>query len=309
MRLKKYFNIAVDILITTFKEWIDDKAFRMAAALSFYSLMSLAPFMWIMIAAAGMVYGQQAVTGQLATRMDDYIGSPSADFIQTLISNAYVPGSEMIATVFGLSVFVWAALAVFVEIRDSLNTIWGVEVKPGKGVLEFFLSRFFSLLIILAMGLIFILSLVTGTLLNMADAFLSDFVFDFIPLLQWIEFFVLFTLITLLSAIVMKYLPSAKIEWPYILTGAILISILFNFGKYTIGYFLGKTNYSSAYGTAGTLVILLFWIYYSSLIFFFGAELTQVIRKKLSRNPLNVDNSVLRVIKIAEQLNASPSKS
>jgi len=302
MDYKRYFKNSFDIIATTYSEWIDDKTFRMAAALSFYSLISLAPFMMIITAVAGFVFGQKAVTGQLVMSLEGYVGTESANLIQTLILNAYLPESGMVATLIGFSVFIWAALAVFVEIRDSLNTIWGIEVKPGKGLIEFFTSRLFSLLILLLIGLIFILSLIAGTLLNMADAFLPDLVGEIIPVLQGIDIILSFTIVTILFAVLMKYLPSVKIEWTYVLIGAIIMSVLFNLGKYIIGYYLSKSYYSSVYGAAGSLVILLLWIYYSSLIFFFGAEFTQVIRKKFSDKSLILDNNVLKITKVAEQV-------
>ena len=130
MILKKYYKNTVDIIVTTYSEWINDKAFRMAAALSFYSLISLAPFIFIIIVAAGSIFGQAAVTGKLVSNIDDYVGVQSAELIQTLILKAYVPESGIAASVLSFLVFMWAGLAVFVEIRESLNTIWGIEVKP-----------------------------------------------------------------------------------------------------------------------------------------------------------------------------------
>jgi len=302
MGLNKYIKSTIDIIVTTYTEWIDDKAFRMAAALSFYSLISLAPFMLIITAAAGFIFGQAAATGQLVTSIDDYVGVQSAELIQSLILNAYVPESGLIAAVLGFFIFLWAALAVFVEVRESLNTIWGIEVKPGKSLREFFTGRLFSLLIMLLIGLLFILSLVAGTLLSMADVFFADLFGEIIPLLQWVDVLLSFIIVTLLFVIIIKYLPSVKIEWRYAFIGAIIVSVLFNLGSTLIGYYLTRTNYSFIYGAAGSLVILLLWIYYSSLIFFFGAELTQVIRKKFSDKPLILDDNVLNITKVAEQV-------
>ena len=234
MTLKKYYINTLDIIVTTYNEWLDDKTFRMAAALSFYSLMSLAPFVLIITAVAGFIFGPEAATGQLVTGIGDYVGDQAAELIQTLILNAYVPESGIITAVIGLFIFIWAALAVFVEIRDSLNTIWGIEVKPGKGLWGFITSRLFSLLILLLIGLLFILSLIAGILLNMADAFFADLFGEIIPLFQWLDFILSFTIVTLLFAILIKYLPSVKIEWRYILTGAIIMSVLFNFWKFII---------------------------------------------------------------------------
>jgi membrane protein len=302
MEIKKFFIEVIDIILTTFNEWIDDKAFRMAAALSFYSLISLAPFLLIVTILVGYIFGQQAVTGQIVSNIDEYIGVHSAELIQSLIVNAYVPESGWGSAIFGIIVFVWAALTVFVECRESLNTIWGIEVKPGKGLLEFFTSRIFSLLILLFIGVLFFLSLIAGTLMSWADEFLPDLFGKTMLVLQITDFLISFIIVTLLFIIVNKYLPSAKIEWRYTFTGALIFYILFNIGNIFIGFYLSNSNYLSVYGAAGSLVIMLLWIYYSSLIFYFSAELTQVIRKKYSDKPLVLDENVINITKVAEQI-------
>jgi membrane protein len=307
MLSKKIFRDVFDIIQITVNEWVDDKAFRMAAALSFYSLISLAPFLLIIIVLVGYIFGQQAVAGQIVSSIDDYIGLQSAELIQKLISNVYVQESGKGAAIFGFIVFIWAAVAVFVETRVSLNTIWGIEVKPGKGILEFFTGRLFSLLIILLIGVLFILSIIASTLLTLADEFLSDLSVEIIPLLQGVDLLVSFTIVILLFVIIIKYLPSVKIEWRYAFIGAIIFSVLFNLGNIIIGYYLTITNYSFIFGAAGTLVIWLLWIYYSSLIFFFSAELTQVIRKKFADQPLILDENVLNITKVAEQVKEKES--
>jgi membrane protein len=308
MILKKYYKNTVDIIVTTYSEWINDKAFRMAAALSFYSLISLAPFIFIITVAAGSIFGQAAVTGKLVSNIDNYVGVQSAELIQTLILKAYVPESGIAATVLSFLVLIWAGLAVFVEIRESLNTIWGIEIKPGGGLKEFFTGRLFSLLILFLIGILLILSLIVGTLIILAAPYIPDFISEIVPLLQWVDLLVSFILVTLLFVIIIKYLPSVKIEWKYALSGAVIFSVLFNLGSSIIGFYLTKTNYSIIYGAAGSLVILLLWIYYSSLIFFFGAELTQVIRKKFSNKPLIIDANVLNITKVAEQVKMSLSQ-
>ena len=308
MIFKKYIKDILDIIVTTYHEWVDDKAFTMAAALSFYSLISLAPFLMIITATAGFVFEQKAVTGQIVTGIDDYVGASAAKMIQSLILNANVPGSGIIAVSIGFIVFIWASLAVFVDTRDSLNRIWGVTAKPGRGVKTFFRGRLFSLLILFLIGLLFILSLIMGMFLDMANNYLIQFSGEAAPLIHWMDLLLSFTLVTLLFAILNKYLPLVKIEWKYVLIGAIVTSILFNLGKYAIGFYLSKTIYSSVYGAAGSLVIFLFWIYYSSLIFFFGAELTQVIRKKMAGGSLEYGENVIKLSKVTEQVTDSISQ-
>ena len=292
MNLKQIFLNTHEILVTAFKKWLNDYPFKMAAALSFYSLISLAPLMIIITAIAGFIFGEKAATGQLITGMEEYVGTPTAKFIQNVLSRASVDHSELIAAAIGIVIFIWASLAVFVEIRDSLNLIWGIEVKPGKSIRDFFAGRLFALLILLFTGLLFILSLFAGAMLNIVHNYLPDFLNDIIPLLHWLDLIVSFAIVTILFAIVLKYLPSIKIEWKFVFVGALITSVLFNLGKIFIGYYLINSKYSTVYGAAGSLVILLLWVYYSGLIFFFGAELTQVIRTKFASKPLIVSKHV-----------------
>jgi len=308
MTIKKYFNNFSEILIATVTEWLDDKAFKMAAALSFYSLISLAPLLIIITLFAGLIFGKSAAEGQIVTSISEDVGEETAEFIQSLILNASLPESGLVTAIIGSAVFLWAAMAVFVEIRDSLNTIWGMEIRPGNSIKAFLIGRLFSLLILLLIGLIFIFSLISGTLLNMAGDFLQDLFGDIIPFLRLMELISSFVLVTMLIAIIFKYLPSITLEWKYVFIGAVITSLLFSLGKFGIGIYLSKSNYSSVYGAAGALVVLLFWIYYSSLIFFFGAELTQVIRTKYGKKPVTVGKDVIRIKKVSEQVKEAISK-
>lgn len=292
MNLKRIFTDSRDILVTTFNKWLSDYPFKMAAAVSFYSLISLAPLMIIITAIAGFFFGEKAATGRLIDGIEDYVGTPTAKFIQNVLSRASVDNSEIIAAAIGLFIFVWASLAVFVEIRDSLNLIWEIEVKPGKGIREFFTGRLFALLILLFTGLLFILSLIAGASLHIVQNYLPDFLKNIVPLLHWLDLIISFTIVTVLFAITFKYLPGIKIEWKFVFAGAIITSVLFNFGKIFIGYYLTNTKYLTVYGAAGSLVILLLWVYYSALIYFFGAELIQVIRTKFAGKPLKVSKHV-----------------
>ena len=232
----------------------------------------LVPVIVIVTGVAGLIFGQKAATGQLITAVSDYVGLPTAELIQSIILNAYVPESGIIPIVIGLIFFIWTSLTVFVEIRSSLNSIWGIEVKPGKGIKEFFRGRLFSLLILIMIGLIFILSLMAGILLNFADDILSEYFGDVSWLLGLLDNLLSFAIVILLFTITYKYLPSVKTNWKYAFIGAIITTLLFKLGIFMIDFYLSRANYSSVYGATGSLVVLLLWIYYSSLIFFFGAD-------------------------------------
>lgn len=302
-----YKNI-LDIIVTTFKEWLDDKAFKMSAALSFYSLVSLAPLMMIVTTVTDYIFGKDATAGEIVVRIDDYVGTETAQLIQSLIKNVHIDETRIISTVIAIGVFIWSSLAVFVEARDSLNTIWGIEVKPGKSLKEFFTGRLFSLFILGVIGFFFIITLLTSTLFNIADSFLSKYIGDILPTINMVNLIISFILVTILFAFMFKYLPSLKVQWRYIAVGATVTSILFTIGKMVIGVYLSRSIYSTIYGAQGALVILLFWVYYSSLIFFFGAELTQVIQKKYSTNRLEIDEGVIKIKKMTEQVNRAMSK-
>jgi membrane protein len=253
----------------------------MSAAISFYSLISLVPLITVIITISGFAFGQEAIEGEIVKRLDEKVGTEIAQMIQSLILKAHIYDTKIVTALIAVVVFIWSSLAVFVEARDSLNTIWGVEVKPGKSLKEFFTGRLFSLFILGLIGFFFIITLLTSTLFNIADSILSKYIGDILPTIYMVNSIVSFILLTILFAFMFKFLPSLKVEWKYITIGAIVTSVLFTIGKMGIGFYLSKSIYSRIYGAEGSMILLLIWIYYSSLIFFFGAELTQVIQKDI----------------------------
>lgn len=298
----------LDILGTTYKEWLDDKAFKMSAALSFYSLISLAPLLMIITTVADFIFGEDATAGKIEARIDNYVGTETAQFIQSLIKNVHIDETKIITTLIVIGVFIWSSLAVFVEARDSLNTIWGIEVKPGKTFKEFFAGRLFSLFILSLVGFLFIITLLSSILFNIADSLINQYISDILPTITLVDSIVSFIVVTMLFAFMFKFLPSLKVEWKFTLVGATVTSVLFTIGKMLLSIYLRKSIYSTIYGTQGSLVIMLFWIYYSSLIFFFGAELTQVIQKRYSPNKLKIGEDVIKIKKVTEQINREMSK-
>lgn len=301
MSFKEIKEQLISIMSTTYKEWLDDRAFKMSAALSFYSLISLVPILTIITALGGLLLGNKAASGELVVSIEQYVGASTASLIEKLILNASVPNSSIFATTISVIVLLWAAASIFVEMKDSLNLIWGVEVKEGKGVKVFFWNRVFSVFVILVIGFIFILSFIAGMLLKIVGQYIEN-IFEIVHLLYWFDIILSFVLVTLLFAIIIKYLPSVKVEWKYVLIGAFTTSILFNLGNYVVGFYLSNAYYSSVYGAASSLVVFLFWMYYSSLIFFLGAELTQVIRKKYSKKKLKLGKDVRVFKRITEQI-------
>lgn len=264
----------------TFSEWSEDKASRLAAALAYYTVFSIAPLLIIAIAVAGLVFGQEAARGQLDNQIQGLVGQQSAELIQTMVESASKPTSGIIATVLAIATILFGASGLFGQLQEALNTIWEVEPKPGRGILGIIKDRFLSFTMVLGIGFLLLVSLVLSALLSALDTYLTDLLPGSIYLLQILNFVISFGVITLLFAMIYKILPDVKIAWSDVWIGAAVTSLLFALGKFLIGLYLGRSSAGSAYGAAGSLVILLLWIYYSAQILLFGAEFTQVYAKK-----------------------------
>ena len=268
------------LLKETFSEWSEDKASRLAAALAYYTIFSIAPLLIIAIAVAGLAFGQEAARGQLDRQIQGLVGQQSAELIQTMVESASKPTSGIIATVIAIATILFGASGLFGQLQDALNTIWEVEPKPGRGILGIIKDRFLSFTMVLGIGFLLLVSLVLSALLSALDPYLTDLLPGSIYLLQILNFVISFGVITLLFAMIYKILPDVKIAWSDVWIGAAVTSLLFALGKFLIGLYLGNSSAGSAYGAAGSLVILLLWIYYSAQILLFGAEFTQVYAKK-----------------------------
>lgn len=267
---------AWDLIKTTIKEWQEDKAARLGAALAYYTIFSLAPLLVIAIAVAGLVFGQEAAQGQIMNQIAGLIGPQNAQLLQTMIQNASQPGTSIVATVLGLATLLLGATGVFGQLQDALNTMWEVQPKPGRGLLGLIKDRFLSFAMVLGTGFLLLVSLV----LSAALAALGTFVGGLLPapglVLEVINFIVSFGTITLLFAAIYKLLPDVKIAWRDVWIGAVVTALLFTIGRTLIGVYIGRTSTASTYGAAGALVVILLWTYYSAQILFLGAEFTQV---------------------------------
>ena len=265
------------LLKQTVGEWIADEPFSLAAALSYYALFSLAPLLIIAIAIAGLAFGSEAAQNQIVETIQGLVGKDSARAIQELIQNAGErPKAGLVATVFGIVTLLFGAGGVVGQLQTSLNKIWGVELRSGQGAWMFIRQRFISFAMVLSIGFLLLVSLVMSALVSALSRFIGNFFGGLAMLTHVIDIGVSFVLITMLFALIYKFLPDARIRWKDVWIGAALTSILFTIGKSLIGLYLGNSGVASVYGAAGSLITVLLWIYYSSLIFFLGAELTQV---------------------------------
>jgi membrane protein len=276
----------------TFKEWSEDKASRLAAALAYYTIFSIAPLLIIVIAIAGAAFGEEAARGEIVRQIQGLVGRDGAQFIEIAIKNASRPQAGTIASIISIIVLLIGATGVFAELQDSLNTIWGVKPKPGRGMIKIIRQRFLSFAMILGIGFLLLVSLVMSAVLSALITYFSNALpgIDFIW--QILNFLLSFAIITVVFGLIFKVLPDVKITWSDVLIGAILTSLLFSIGKFLLGQYLGNSTFGSAYGAAGSLVIIIAWVYYAAQILFFGAEFTQVYARRYGTNITPTKNAI-----------------
>lgn len=288
------------LIVETYFEFLDDKAFKMSAALSFYAALSIGPLLIIVIAIAGFLFGEEAARGEIFKQINYLVGGDGATMIETILKGAADKTTGIFATIFSFILLVFGSIGVFIELQESLNIIWGVELRPGKGMWGFIKTRLISFSMVVAIGFLLIVSLIINAAISLLNNYVSNITDIFIPYAQAFNIIFSFLIITALFALIFKYLPYVLISWKYVWLGAFITSALFSIGKYLIGLYLGSSSYTSTYGAAASLVILLIWIYYSGLILFFGAELTQVYRKKFGEVPLKADADSVRIPKVSQ---------
>lgn len=263
------------------KEYQEDDCFTLGAALSYYTIFSIAPIIVIIIAVAGFVFGPSAVQGELYDNLAELVGSDAATQIQDLVKKSYQSDAGILATVIGIVTLVFGATGVVNQLKKSLNIIWEMKAVPKNGIVKFLLDRLLSLGLILTLGLILLVTLVVEGLV----AALSDQIEALVPavsgpLLVAVNFMVSLLLTGGLFTFIFKLLPDARVHWADAFRGGVFTAILFALGRIGIGYYLAQGNVGETFGAASFLVILLVWVYYSSQILFLGAEFTQVYARR-----------------------------
>lgn len=288
------------LLFQAYNEFLDDKGFKMAAALSYYAAFSIGPLLIIIIAIAGFVFGEDAVKGLVFSEMKNLVGSDGAVMIETIVKGASDKSTGIFAGILSIVLLVLGSLGVFIELQESLNIIWGVEPRPGRGIWGFIKTRLVSFSMVVATGFLMMISLVINSLITLFNNFMGERFPVLVPIAFILNLVASFIVITLLFALIYKFLPDVVISWKFVWLGALLTSVLFSVGKYLIGLYLGNSSYSSTYGAAASLVILFVWIYYTGLILFLGAEITQICRKRYSPIKLRPDKDGIIVPKVSE---------
>jgi len=268
------------ILKLTYQEWKEDNASRLAAALAYYTIFSLAPMLTILIAVTGLIWKADVVRMQILGQVRSLIGPEGADFVANLISNRGSPAAGIVALILGIITLLLGALGVFNELHNSLNLIWNIKMQKPEGFFEgikkLLIDRFLSFAMILAIGFLLLVSLVVTAAVSATQETIGNVLPLSELLWQLVNLAISIGVIAILYALMFKFLPDAEIAWHDAWIGALVASLLFSIGKAAIGIYLGNSAVASAFGAAGSEVLLLLWIYYSAQILFFGAELTQV---------------------------------
>lgn len=268
---------AWDVAKQTAEAWLDDDASRLAASLAFYTLLSLAPLVVIAVSLAGLWLGADAARGQIAAELSAVVGSSAAQGIQAVVASARNEASGTLGTLVGLVTLLLGASGVFGELQYALNTIWEVRAKRGRGVLGEIRDRFFSFAMVLGVAFLLLVSLLLSAALSAVGRWFAAALPGGELFWQLVNFGFSLALITGLFALIFKWVPDVVIRWSDVWAGAFLTALLFTVGKSLLGIYLGRASLASSYGAAGSLVLLIVWVYYSAQILFLGAELTQVL--------------------------------
>jgi membrane protein len=272
------FKSILNLVKETASEWMSDKAPRLGAALAYYTVFSIAPLIIIAITIAGLVFNN--AQAQVIAQVQSLVGEQGAKTIQSMITAAQKPAQSSIATILGFATLIFGAAGVFIQLKDALNTIWDVEETSAKGGIWAFVKKYFlSFTMVLGIGFLLLVSLLLEAGLAIAGEFVKDKIPGMDVIMQTLAVVISFGVVSLLFAMLFKFLPDVKVAWHDVWIGAVLTAALFVVGKIGLGFYLGKAATASAYGAAGSLVILLLWVYYSAQILFFGAEFTQVYSK------------------------------
>ncbi|HEY8400281.1 MAG TPA: YihY/virulence factor BrkB family protein [Cytophagaceae bacterium] len=265
----------------TYKDWSDDDCFRKAASLAYYSVFSLPGLLMIIITIAGVFLGQQAIEGQLSQQISGIMGESAARQVETIIKNSQVQSSSIISTVIGVAILVFGATAVLVELKKSLNEIWEIKTNPNAGILQTIIDRVSGLILVLFIGALLLATFVITAAISVLSEWITNNLGGaFVYLFHVANFLVSLGVMTVLFALMYKFFPDVRIGWKSVWVGALITSILFAIGKFGLGIYFGMSNPGSAYGAAGSMILILLFAYYSALILFFGAEFTQVYANK-----------------------------
>lgn len=269
----------------TLRAWWDDDALRLGASLAYYTLFAIAPILLVTTAIAGMVFGAEAVRGEMVGQLEHLIGGEGARAVQSLLEGASQRRAGILATVLGGTTFVIAATGAFLELQSALNTIWRVKPKPGGHLRAFLIDRLRSFGLVVAIGFLLMVSLAVTAALSALSGWLSGLSSN-VPLVwRAVNLLVSIAVTTALFALLYRFLPDVHLRWRHVTTGAFVTALLFTIGQQLIGLYLGQSSVASSYGATGSVMILLLWVYYSCQLLLFGAEFTRVYSQRQGARP------------------------
>jgi membrane protein len=274
--MKRLFQTAKEAAV----EWFEDGAMELAAALSFYSIFALAPSIVISVFLVGFIFGPDPVRQELLFQAENLVGERGAQVVSAVIEHAEQPDTSRWSFILSLGILIFSASVVFAQLQTSMNRIWNVVQRPGLGIWFKVRNRLFSMGLVVSLGFLLILSLVVSSILAALGHYLTGQGLDGSGI--WIRVIHLLAnglLMTLVLAALFKVVPDAKVQWREVWVGASLTAVLLMLGQFGIGYYLGNSHFADAYGAAASFIVLLLWIFYSSLILFYGAEFTQAYAK------------------------------
>ncbi len=257
-------------------EFIGDDGLKLSASLSYYTLFSMAPMLIIIIAIGSIWLGKEAATGYLYQQFEGLIGKLGAMQLQEMINNVRISGDTPWVTTVGVITFFFGATGVFIEIQDSINTIWSIKAKPKRSWVRFIIARLISFSMVVGIGFLLMVSLGISAMLSVLNDWITANIISFPWLAYCISNFITMSVVMLLFAVIFKVLPDAQLQWRDTLIGSFFTAVLFLIGKYLINIYLGQSSTVSAYGAAGAVVLIIIWVYYSAIILYFGAEFTKV---------------------------------
>lgn len=263
------------LLKVAFVGWWNDRAMSLGAAIAFFTVFSLAPILLAAIAVAGLAFGREAAQGAVVAELGGLVGEKESSALETMIVSASNVGSGIIGTAVGIVTFLLLVTGAIVELQDDLNIIWKAKMPETYGVMSFIKTRLLSMALVLGIGFLLLVSLIIDAGLSALGSYLESSFSGATVILQILNNIVAFSIAMLLFAMIFKLLPAVTITWHDVWTGSLVTAVLFTLGKFLIGYYLGKSNVASSYGAAASVITILLWIYYSSLILLYGAEFTK----------------------------------
>jgi membrane protein len=283
-RDRRFLRHAVRLLRTTFGQWLEDKAPQLGAALAYYTVFSLAPMMLVLSAIFGLIYGNSELARrEILHQLYSFLDRSSAKAVEQIAASTGKPAASLVATLIGIAVALFGASGVFGQLQDALNTIWGVKPKPDRSLASFLRARFLSFAMVAGVCFLLLVSLTVSALITALGGYLEHLLPGGSALVWTIHLALDISIVSLLFAMIFKFLPDARLSWRDVRLGAVLTAVSFLVGKYLLGFYLGSGSAGSAYGAAGSLITMLIWIYYAAEIVLFGAEFTQVYAQERGR--------------------------